>query len=164
MVGDGVRRMVYSLTRRKGSSSYTRRSTSIPSRLGGSLRGFMSRLSESSTLAGLSAVWKLYIGMILRSVFRRGTTSPTRHFEFRTPTGSRSASSTPDVVAEFPRLDIAVAKVAVRHLIKVGLYKAPSDLLVLPDHVYDEWLDREAVRYLQEQKAIRQQSQPSERR
>jgi len=94
--------------------------------------------------------------MILRYVFRRGTTSPTRHFEFRTPIESRSASSTPDVSADFPRLDQAVAKVAVRHLIKAGIYKAPSDLLVLPDHVYDEWLNREAVRYLQEMKAARQ--------
>jgi hypothetical protein len=102
--------------------------------------------------------------MILRLLFRKGTSSPSRHYSFREDRKSQSASSTQEgVAAEFPRLDVAVARVVVRRLVKYGLRKPPGNLLILPDHVYEDWLDQEAVRYLQEQKALRQSSSTERR-
>lgn len=47
------------------------------------------------------------------------------------------------------------AKVMVKLLVKSGVRKGPSDLLVLPDHLIEEWYNDDAVRYLQEQKERR---------
>lgn len=132
-------------------------------KLGGSLRGCMSQWFEFFSLISRSqAVWKSATGMIRRSFSRKGTTLPTRHFEFRHGPESRSASLIQEGISvEFPRLDQAVAKVIVRALIRKRLRSSPKDLLVLPDHAYEEWLNKEAVRYLQEQKAARQSPERS---
>lgn len=76
------------------------------------------------------------------------------HFSRRT--SSESTFTTPDVSTGFSRLDLAVAKVVVRKLIKAGVRKGPSDLLVIEDLAYEQWLEEEAVVYLREQKARRQ--------
>lgn len=73
------------------------------------------------------------------------------------PTESPCISSTPDVALGFSLEDVMAAKVVVKRLVQNGLRKAPSDLLVLPDRVLEEWYNQDAVRYLQEQKAKRQQ-------
>ncbi len=69
---------------------------------------------------------------------------------------SLSTSATLDVTLGFDRMELAVAKIVVREQIARGLRKGPSDLLILPDHLLDEWLEAEAVHFLQEQKARRQ--------
>ena len=43
-----------------------------------------------------------------------------------------------------------------RNYIALGLRKGPSELLVLSDRAYDEWLTGEAIKFLKEQKARRQ--------
>ena len=48
------------------------------------------------------------------------------------------------------------AKAVVRRLVKMGLRKPPNELLLIDDLMYEHWLEGEAVRYLQEQKAARQ--------
>jgi len=66
-------------------------------------------------------------------------------------------SGTPiEIEASFPELDIATARVVVRNYIALGLRKGPSELLVLSDRAYDEWLTGEAIKFLKEQKARRQ--------
>lgn len=65
-------------------------------------------------------------------------------------------STTPDVSSGFSRLDLAVAKVVVRKMIQTGARKGPSDLLVIEDLAYEQWLEGEALAYLREQKAQRQ--------
>lgn len=131
--------------------------TSIHSRRGGSLPTSTSLWSGlySRALERLLE-WKLFTGTTLRLLFRKDTTLRSRHYTYRSGTVSRSASSTPGVEASFPRLDIAAAKVLVKHQVKHGLRKAPTDLLVLPAHALEDWYDKEAIRYLQEQKAVRQ--------
>lgn len=66
-------------------------------------------------------------------------------------------SSTLDVSERmgWPLADIMAAKVLVKRLVQSGMRKGPTDLLVLPDHLIEEWYNAEAVRYLQEQKEKR---------
>lgn len=72
----------------------------------------------------------------------------------------QSAFSTPDeellkLRMQFPMADIMAAKVVVKMLVLSGIRKGPSDLLVLPGHLLEQWFNDEAVRYLQEQKALK---------
>lgn len=53
-------------------------------------------------------------------------------------------------------MDIMAARVIVRKLVQKGLRKGPSQLLVLEDSAYDNWLTEEAVMFLREQKARQQ--------
>lgn len=48
----------------------------------------------------------------------------------------------------------------VKYLVATGQRPSPKDLLVLSDHALEDWVNEEAVRYLQEQKAARQSQQP----
>lgn len=59
--------------------------------------------------------------------------------------------------ADFPRLDIAVAKVIVRRLVAAQQWRGPSDLLIISDAGYEDWLEGQAVEYLRQQKRARQQ-------
>lgn len=110
-----------------------------------------------SRLIQLQAVWKWFTGLIQRSNSRTAGISPSRHFSYRSGTASPSASSIPkpDLEADFPRLDLAVALVIIKDQVKRGARKAPN-LLVLPAHALEHWYLSEAVRYLKEQKAARQ--------
>jgi len=65
-----------------------------------------------------------------------------------------STSSTPDVKISFSKLDIAVAKVIVKRLVKNGWRKGPKDLLILSDSAEEQWYNEEALVYLQEQKEL----------
>ena len=48
-----------------------------------------------------------------------------------------------------------MAKITVRELIRRGARKGPSDLLMLPDHLIEQWYEEDARRFLQENKARR---------
>lgn len=68
-----------------------------------------------------------------------------KHFSFR-----------PDrVEVGFPRMDLRIARMAVREEVARGVRKGPSDLLVLSDLVYESWLDDEAVKWLTERQQER---------
>jgi hypothetical protein len=41
-------------------------------------------------------------------------------------------------------------------LVRRGLRKGPSDLLVLPDYILEQWYDEDALRYLRENKERQQ--------
>lgn len=58
----------------------------------------------------------------------------------------------------FPFADILAAKAVVRRLVKMGERKPPNELLIISDSYYEQWLMDEAVKWLQEQKALRQAS------
>lgn len=69
---------------------------------------------------------------------------------------SPSVSSTPDVAnTGFTLMDVMSAKVLVKRLVQSGMRKGPSDLLVLPSHILEEWYSQEAVRYLKEKRGER---------
>lgn len=63
---------------------------------------------------------------------------------------SKSSSSTNAGSAGFSRLDVAAARVLVKRLVRSGLRKGPSDMLLLSDSALDEWYDDDAVAYLHE--------------
>lgn len=71
-------------------------------------------------------------------------------------TSSMSSSSTPSVELGFSKQDIQVARAVVRLLVKNGVRKGPSELLVMEDYVLDRWWTEEAIEFLKEQKAARQ--------
>lgn len=72
---------------------------------------------------------------------------------------SQSTSGTIEgVTAEFPEMDIRMARMAVGRLVSIGERKGPSDLLVLSDAALDEWLTEEAKEFLRERKRERQGS------
>lgn len=48
------------------------------------------------------------------------------------------------------RADIAVAKVVVKKMIRAGVRKGPSDLLLLSDAFLESWYEDDAKRYLEE--------------
>ena len=66
---------------------------------------------------------------------------------------STSPSSIPDVKLGFSRWDVQVAKATVRALIRAGIRKGPSTLLVMEPWMYDAWLEEDAVAFLEEQRA-----------
>ena len=68
---------------------------------------------------------------------------------------SQSTSATPSVELDFSIEDLLVAKITVRELIRRGARKGPSDLLMLPDHLIEQWYEEDARRFLQENKARR---------
>ena len=70
-------------------------------------------------------------------------------------TQSTLPSSIRDVKLGFSELDIAVAKVVVKRLVRNGWRKGPSELLVLHDRQIEEWYQEDAVAWLQEQKERR---------
>lgn len=43
-----------------------------------------------------------------------------------------------------------MATVMVRRLVRAGLRKGPSDLLLLPDYLLDRWYNEDAIAYLHE--------------
>ena len=57
--------------------------------------------------------------------------------------------------AGFTRLEIASARVLIKRLVRSGLRKGPSDLLILSDHTLEQWYDEDAVKYLHERYAAR---------
>ncbi len=119
----------------------------------------MNQSFASSFLGTLSAGWKSFTGMIRRWIFRSDTSLQNRPYAYLRQIRSQSASTIPrdsNVTLGFSRLDIAAAKVLVRRLVENGHRKGPTDLMVLPAHVVEQWLTDEAVRYLQEQKSVRQ--------
>lgn len=61
------------------------------------------------------------------------------------------SSSTSAGSAGFARLDIAAARVLVKRLVKSGLRKGPSEMLILTDTALEQWYSEEAVAYLHEQ-------------
>jgi len=56
----------------------------------------------------------------------------------------------------FEQMDLAVAKIVVREQVARGTRQGPTDLLMLPDHLIEEWYEKEAVNFLREQKERRQ--------
>lgn len=48
-----------------------------------------------------------------------------------------------------------MAKVVVRKLIQEGIRKGPSDLLLIENWMYDQWLEQDAVAFLKEQRERR---------
>jgi hypothetical protein len=52
-------------------------------------------------------------------------------------------------------MDVQVAKVVVRRLVRNGWRKGPTDLLLISDHEYDQWLEHEARSWLKEQVVLR---------
>lgn len=69
---------------------------------------------------------------------------------------SAHSSSTNAGSGAFHRWDIAAAKVLVKRLVRSGLRKGPSDMLLLTDSALNEWYNEEAVAFLHEQYARRQ--------
>lgn len=65
-------------------------------------------------------------------------------------TSSKSSSSTNAGSGGFSRLDIAAARVLVKRLVRSGLRKGPSDMLLLSDSALDSWYDDDAVAYMHE--------------
>lgn len=135
-----------------------RLSTNIAWKHGGSLLTSTSLWLKGFIRVIRLVVWKSATGMIQRLRSPRATLSPSRHYSYRSGIASRSVSTTQDegLKADFPALDKAAALVIVKHLVKTGQRKASENLLVLPAHALEDWYEREAVRYLQEQKAARQ--------
>lgn len=68
---------------------------------------------------------------------------------------SARLSSTSAGSGGFSRLDVAAARVLVKRLVRSGLRKGPSDLLLLTDSALDAWYDEDAVAYLHEQAQAR---------
>lgn len=60
----------------------------------------------------------------------------------------------------WPRQEVEIAKIVVRHLCMTGKRSCISDLLMLSESATDSWFEQEAIRYLQEQKTLRQENQP----
>lgn len=56
---------------------------------------------------------------------------------------------------DFPLMDIQVAMVVVRRLVANGWRKGPTDLLLLSNLSYAEWLEHEARLWLKEQVVLR---------
>src|SRR5688500_549141 len=141
-------------------------STGIAQKPGGNSPTSMSPLSRlCSQLTPSSVGWKWFTGLIRRWSSPKPSIAPSRHFAYRSGTASRSASTTQDegIKADFPELDKAAARVVVKHLVATGARKAAPNLLILPAHALTDWYDKEAVKYLQEQKAARQsQFKPKE--
>lgn len=72
---------------------------------------------------------------------------------------SRSLFSTSVANSGFSRLDVAVARVLIKRLIRSGLRKGPSDMLLLSDSALESWYDDDAVSYLHETAAKRKAAQ-----
>jgi tRNA(Met) C34 N-acetyltransferase TmcA len=73
---------------------------------------------------------------------------------------SQSISTTqgdgyPKIEMAFSEMDQAVARVVVRLMVKAGMRKGPSDLLIMEDWVLDRWYQQDAIEYLKEQQAKR---------
>lgn len=66
------------------------------------------------------------------------------------PISSGRSYSTDAGIAGFSRLDIAVARILVKRLVRSGHRKGPSDYLILMDSELERWWDEEAVAYLHE--------------
>ena len=93
--------------------------------------------------------------MIPQPDSQNDTTSRLIHSVQEVKTSSLSTSITPSTNG-FSRLDIAVARVAVKKMIKKGVRKGPSDYLLLFDSEVEKWFDEEAIRYLEENLKKRQ--------
>lgn len=66
------------------------------------------------------------------------------------PISSGRSFSTDAGIAGFHRLDIAAARVLVKRLVRSGLRKGPSDMLLISDSALEQWYDEDAVAYLHE--------------
>lgn len=131
--------------------------------LGGSLSTYIDRSSRFYILdIDQYVYWRSFTGSIRRRLGLRSSASPIRPYEFLKRTRSQSTSSTPSgqddaLKADFPYQDIRAAKVLVKRLVGAGVRKGPTDLLVIPNAVAEQWYTDEAVRYLKEQKEKRSQ-------
>jgi len=63
------------------------------------------------------------------------------------------------VELSFPQWEVDIAKIVVRHLVATGKRQCISDLMMLSGPAMEEWFAQDAIRYLQEQKALRQDGQ-----
>lgn len=72
------------------------------------------------------------------------------------PISSARSFSTSAGSGGFKRLDIAAARVLVKRLVRSGLRKGPSDMLLIMDSALEQWYDEEAVAYLHEMAAAAQ--------
>lgn len=71
-----------------------------------------------------------------------------------TPANSfRSLSSTSAGSAGFTRLEIASARVLIKRLVRSGLRKGPSEMLLMLDSALEQWYDEEAIVFLHERAA-----------
>ena len=68
--------------------------------------------------------------------------TPEKRLQHSFSTGAGSAG--------FTRLEIASARVLIKRLVRSGLRKGPSDMLILSDTALEQWYDGEAVSYLHE--------------
>jgi len=48
-------------------------------------------------------------------------------------------------------MEVASARVLIKRLVRCGLRKGPTEMLILPDFALEQWYSEDAVRYLHEQ-------------